>query len=348
MGKSPNNARKGVVICGAYGMDNAGDDAVLTAICRDLRRLEQDIPITVMARKQKSTARRFGVTAVHPLRFFRWLRAMNGASLFLCGGGSLLQNKTSGRNLWFYLFAIRMAKKCGCSVQLYGCGIGPITGEKAAAKTAETLNACADVITLRDGESLETLQTMGVTAPRMLLAADPALQAESAPGDREKRFAIVVRSWPEYWSHIKDFADAARHVWETYRLAPVLICMAREDRPAAAAVAALLKKAGISCPISQNPRRITQMSLVLSMRLHGLIFALRDGTPAAGVSYDPKVSAFCREAGLPCTDLADVSADSLCRLADEAIHLDGETLSVTRDTLRQRERINIRAAAELL
>lgn len=348
MGKSPKNARRGVVICGAYGMDNAGDDAVLTAICQDLRRLERDIPITVLARKPKATARRFGVTAVHPLRLFRWLRAMKRSSLFLSGGGSLLQDVTSRRSLWYYLATIALAKKQGCAVQLYGCGIGPITGEKNREQTARILNACADVITLRDAESLETLKALGVTEPRMLLAADPALRLDTPAGDRTRKMGIVVRDWPDFWAHVPDFAAAARHAWESYRLTPVLICMAPEDRTAAGSVVSALETAGIPCSISQNPRRIGQMSLVLSMRLHGLVFALRDGAPAAGVSYDPKVSAFCGEAGLPCAALEDSTPEKLCGLVDEAIHLDGETLSATRDTLCQRERVNARAAAELI
>lgn len=343
-----NKSRRGVVICGAYGMQNAGDDAVLAAVCRDLRRLERDIPITVLARNPKSTARRFGVTAIHPLNIPRWLMAMKRAKLFISGGGSLLQDVTSRRSLWYYLATIALAKKMGCAVQLYGCGIGPITGAKNREQTAKVLNACADVITLRDKESMETLQTLGVTEPRTLLAADPALRLDAVPGDRERKIGIVVRPWPEFWAHIPDFAAAARHAYETYRLTPMLICMAPTDHAAASSLCTLLERQHIPCSISQHPRRIGQMSLVLSMRLHGLIFALRDGALAAGVSYDPKVSSFCREAGLPCTELAEATSALLCGLVDQAIHLDAETLAAARDTLRQRERVNARAAAELL
>ena len=53
--------RRGAVICGAYGMDNAGDDAVLTAIVAQLRRIDGDMPITVLAHQPKKTAARFGV-----------------------------------------------------------------------------------------------------------------------------------------------------------------------------------------------------------------------------------------------------------------------------------------------
>ena len=340
--------RQGAVICGAYGQENAGDDAVLSAILQELRRLDKNLPITVMARKSSSVARKFGVTAVHPLRIFRWLAAMGRAALFISGGGSLLQDVTSQRSLWYYLATIALAKKCGCAVQLYGCGIGPLLRERSRSRTARVLNACADANTLRDEDSLALLQKLGVTAPRLLLAADPALRLPPAGGEREPCFGIVLRPWPELWAHIPDFAAAARHAWETYRLPAVLLCLAPEDRVAAGALIAALEEQAVPCSVRYHTWRAAPMSLVLSLRLHGLIFALRDGTPAAGVSYDPKVSAFCRDAGFPWAPLHDATAEALCRLIDEAVHLDTEALSVAAETLRERERVSARTAAELL
>lgn len=348
MSKFFHKNRTGVVICGAYGMENAGDDAVLTAICRDLRRLEKDIPITVLARRPKATARRFGVKAIHPLNIPGWLMAFGGAKLFLSGGGSLLQDMTSRRSLWFYLSTIYFAKKMGCAVQLYGCGIGPLLWESSLHITRKILNTCADAITLRDEQSLEALNNMAVTNPRLLLAADPALRLEPPAGEREQKLAILVRPWPDFWTHVPDFAAAAHHAWETYRLPTVLICLAPEDKTAARSLADSLEKLGVPCSVSHNAPRTAHMSLVLSMRLHGLIFALQNATPAAGVSYDPKVTAFCGEAGFPCLDLIDADEAALCRLVDEAMLLDSEALSAVRHTLRQRELVNARTAAEFL
>lgn len=340
--------RRGIVLCGAYGMDNAGDDAVLAAILQDMRRLEQDIPVTVLARRPASVSKHFGVSTVHPLNIFRWFFAMTRARLFLSGGGTLLQDVTSRRSLWYYLLTIALAKKAGCAVQLYGCGVGPFLRDSSREYTRKTLNSCADVITLRDEESMETLINLGVTEPRMLLAADPALRLATPPGERERKLGLVVRAWPDFWLRVPAFAAAARYAYERYKLPTVLICLAPEDRTAAGSVAKALDAEGIPCSISLHPRRVGRMALVLSMRLHGLIFALRDGAPAAGVSYDPKVFSFCREAGLPCTELKDADEQTLCRLIDEAILLDSETLSTTAEKLRQREKANARTAAEFL
>ena len=338
--------RQGVLISGAYGMDNTGDDAVLTAILAELRRLDRDMPVTVLARQPRRTAKRFGVAAIHPLRILRWTAALRRTRLFISGGGSLLQDVTSRRSLHYYLFTLWVAKHMGCGVQLYGCGVGPLEQPRSRLRTARILNGCADVITLRDEDSMALLKEIGTDRPTMLLAADPALSLPESVGERERSVGFALREWPGFQEHVKALAAAARYTWERYKLTPVFFCLAPEDRVAARAVAAELED--IPCSISVDTRRISRMSLILSMRLHGLVFALRDGIPAAGICYDPKVDAFCREAGFPCLPLEETDAAAMEEIVDRAMHLDREELSAALGELRRRERVNGHAAAELL
>ena len=346
--KLPPEQRRGAVICGAYGMGNAGDEAVLAAITASLRRIEQDIPLTVIARGGKKTGRRAGIGGVGRLNVLGWLWVMGRAKLFILGGGSLLQDVTSRRSLWFYLWVMRVAKAMGCAVMLYGAGVGPVLREKERQRTAAWLNEYADVICVRDGDSLNTLRDWGVgdEKPRLLLAADPALGLRPAAGEREAKAGFVLRPWPGFWAHVPDFAAAARYVWEKYHLAPVFICLAPGDRQAVRSVCAELED--VPFTVSADPKRVGRMSVVLSMRLHGLVFALRDGVPAAGISYDPKVDAFCNEAGLPLVKLENVTEEALRELADFAMHMDGEHLSASARTLREREQVDLSAAAQLL
>ncbi len=338
--------RRGVVICGAYGMDNAGDDAVLSAIVASLRRLDRDMPITVLARRGKRTGRRAGVGGVSRWNIPGWLTALGRAKLFILGGGSLLQTATSRRSLFYYLAVLRAARTAGCRTMLYAVGAGPIRRDKDRTLAAEYLNKYAQVITVRDEASRRTLADWRVTAPRVLLSADPTLCLETHATERERKAGIALRPWPGFWTHVPDFAQAARYIWEQYRLAPVFLCLAPEDRQAAKSVCAELD--GVPWSLSADPRRVGRMSLVLGMRLHALIFALRDGVPAGGVSYDGKIDAFCAEAGLPMAALEDVTGEALCELADWVMHMDGEHLSAAQRTLRTREKTNLSAAAELL
>lgn len=340
--KRPPEERRGVVISGAYGMDNAGDEAVLQAITAALGRLDAQAPVTVICRHARAGAGH----GIGRLNVLSWLRAMGQARLFLLGGGSLLQDVTSRRSLWYYLLVMRAAKTMGCAVQCYGVGAGPIRREKDQKRTAEYLNLYADAVTVRDGESLQTLRDWGVTKPRLLLGADPALGLPRAEGGREPKAGFVLRPWPEFWALAPDFAAAARYAWERYRLRPVFLCLAPEDRRAVRAVCEYMRD--VPYAVAADARRVGRMAVVVSMRLHGLVFALRDGAPAAGVSYDPKVSAFCREAGLPWVALEQATEENLRSALDDAMHLEGEALSVALGELREREKTNVRVAAQLL
>ena len=101
---------------------------------------------------------------------------MRGAKLYVNGGGSLIQNVTSRRSLRYYLYTIRSAKHLGCKVIMYGCGIGPVTGDADIAKARKVINGNVDVITLREPDSLEELRRFGIDAPEIILASDPAMK----------------------------------------------------------------------------------------------------------------------------------------------------------------------------
>ncbi len=365
------NTRRGVLICGAYGHGNAGDEAILEAIVHEMRAIDPEMPITVLSRTPEATASRNGVQALHSFAFARFLRVMRHAKLYLNGGGSLIQDVTSSRSLWYYLFTIWAAKKLGCRVLMYGCGIGPVTRPFDRRLTRRVLNRNVDVITLREENSREELRAFGVDRPEILLASDPALTlpaaspeaAEAAllslgvaPGT--KCIGVCVRRWPGFLDKTPAFAEALRHAWETYGLTPVFLSINhRSDGEAAERICEKLPPElpryvlREPMPTPLTIAILSKTELVLSMRLHGLIFAAASGVPLVGVSYDPKVTAFLDYAGqknhIP---LADVSAEKLISLVDAAAALRGdrETLAARAAQLREKESRNTQAARKLL
>ena len=93
------------------------------------------------------------------------------------------------------------------------------------------------------------------------------------------------------------------------------------------------------------------MQVVVSMRLHALVFSAGQGVPLVGVVYDQKISSFLNYIGQDLfTDLNDVTYEGLCAHIDAAVKRIGDTefLSGGVDRLRQVERRNSQAAEKLL
>jgi polysaccharide pyruvyl transferase CsaB len=338
------NKRRGVLICGAYGYGNAGDDAILEAIVAQMRELDPDIPITVLSRRPEETRSRYGVAALHTFNVPGFLRVMRGAKLYINGGGSLIQDVTSRRSLWYYLFTLAAAKRLGSRVIMYGCGIGPVNRGYDRRLTRKVLDNYVDVITLREGHSLEELRSYGVTRPDMVLASDPALSLRPADGaavDAELRrqeidphgryIAFALRRWPGFAERAHCFAAAARHAYEEHGLIPIFLSINHRNDGEASDLACK-DLADIPHHIIRSPMSpaltigiLGRMTAVVSMRLHGLIFAAGAGLPLVGVSYDPKVTAFLDYIGQELyVQLEELTPETLCRLTDMAVARAGD------------------------
>ena len=365
----PKRDRDGVVICGAYGRGNAGDDAILEAILQEMRSIDPDMPITVLTKDPKATRLTYRVRTAGRMNVGTWKKAMRHAKLYINGGGSLIQDVTSRRSLWFYLHNIQTAHKAGCKVQMYGCGIGPVLREQHRKLAASVLNASVDVITLREPDSLKELQSMGVTKPEILLTADPALTLPAASEDEidsvllragipphGKYLCFALRNWKGFEDKAPLFAQAAKYAYETYGLTPVFAAVEKHLDPVAGRLAAagldiphyFLDDAGSAGTIIGA---LSRMQAVVSMRLHALIFAAGQGIPLAGVVYDPKVSAFLRYIGQEnFLNLDALTADTLKAMIDcmvsSPISPDEQAAAVQK--LRQTEQVNVDTARRLM
>lgn len=365
----PKRDRDGVVICGAYGRGNAGDDAILEAILQEMRSIDPDMPITVLTKDPKATRLTYRVRTAGRMDVGTWKKAMRHAGLYINGGGSLIQDVTSRRSLWFYLHNIQAAHKAGCKVQMYGCGIGPVLREQHRKLAASVLNASVDVITLREPDSLKELQSMGVTKPEILLTADPALTLPAASEDEidsvllragipphGKYLCFALRNWKGFEDKAPLFAQAAKYAYETYGLTPVFAAVEKHLDPVAGRLAAagldiphyFLDDAGSAGTIIGA---LSRMQAVVSMRLHALIFAAGQGIPLAGVVYDPKVSAFLRYIGQEnFLDLDALTADALKAMIDRMVSspISPEEQAAAVQKLRQIEQVNVDTARRLL
>lgn len=367
-GEKKENPRSGVLICGAYGMHNLGDDAVLSALVAEMRSIDPEMPITVLSRRPEETARDYGVQALHMFHVSGFLRCLRRSRLYINGGGSLIQDVTSTRSLLYYLATLAAAKRLGCRVMMYGCGIGPVTRPANRRRAARIINRCVDAITLRGQRSLTELQAFGVTRPEILLAADPALFLHPAPAaevdaalaalglaPEGRFFGLCVRSWPGMEEKAALFAAAADYAYETYGLQPVLLSVNEDQDEAVTARVRSLIHAPCALAVGRTPLPVMvgligRMQCVMAMRLHVLIFAASQAVPLAAVSYDPKVASFLED--LEQGNVADfnnlTAPEQLYALVDAAATADRAALEAATARVMERESRNVETARRLL
>jgi len=361
--------REKILICGAYGKGNAGDDAILLAILSELRSLNPNFSFHVLSRNPKETRLSYRVNALYTFNFPKILHSMKRSSLYINGGGSLMQDVTSWRSLWFYLWTLRAAKRSGCRVLMYGCGIGPIYSKRNRSLTAHIIERYVDAITLRDPHSLQELEEMQVSGPEIILASDPTVTLPAAPPEivdslfrnhhldpNGAYIAFVVRPWIGFDEKVSVFAKAADYSYYTHGLTPVFFPIEpRLDLAAARKITELL-----TCPHYLFPDRcsaeqtigfLSKMRAVISMRLHGLIFAAGQGVPLVGVVYDPKVSSFLSYIGQNLfLDLDQLTSPQLQGQIDLAVSrgADRTFLAERVARLREVESKNSQTAAKLM
>lgn len=360
--------RDGVVICGAYGKRNAGDDAILKAIVQEMRTIDPEMPITVLSRRPQETKLVNRTNALYTFNFPAFLLRFLHAKLYINGGGSLIQDVTSTRSLYYYLFTLQSAKKAGCKVMMYGCGIGPVSGTINRKNAAKVMNRYVDIITLRDDLSREELARMGVMKPEIRLSADPTLIL--VPATKEKTDAILhregippdgqyicfgLRRWRGVDSVLDEIAYAAEYAYEKHGLIPLFLPIEYpSDLEPARLVAERLRCPYFSVtsrlPIEATISILSRMRMVVGIRLHSLMFSAGRGVPVVGLSYDIKVDGFLKYIGTrSCVPLAETTVQRLKPLIDAcATGQMDEEVQRTALMLTAREIENINAARQLL
>lgn len=272
-----------VGVAGYYGFKNAGDEAILEAIAREIK--ARGHQVIALSSDPKQTAREHGIRAAYRLNPLALLKA----DLWLLGGGGLLQDATSSLSLLYYLSVLRTARLFRKRVVVFNQSLGSLTpwGERQVQRYLKGVP-----LILRDQDSLAYAQRLGLTGT---LGADPALLLTPPPVKREEDLVLVIpRAGVDPEAILNLYITANHLVHEGKRVLVLLLQPGYDDE-----VAKVFYLHRIEA--TSDPRRVlylaAQAGYVISMRLHGLILAAAAGTPFAALSYDPKVAAFAKETG---------------------------------------------------
>lgn len=318
-----------IVISGYYGSKNGGDEAMLAAMLEVLREEIPNLSVTVISIDPEYTKQRHNVDAVPRPDILTIIKKIRAADLLISGGGSLLQNVTSGRSLYYYLAIIFFALIFGRKVMLYAQGIGPIRGSLAH-KLMNLIVNRVDLITVRDRGSLKELSRLKITRPKIFCTADPVLAIKPVPLDfgekilarnsitRSGKFiGVAIRHWLDWENFSRELAAALDKLVEVTGAKIIFLPMKfPEDITAAQTTAALMKSPSVVLNEEFTTREILSlvgcMDVLIGVRLHALIFAGVMGVPMLGISYDPKIERFLDSIGeKPLGNLSDVTADKI-------------------------------------
>ncbi len=356
-----------LVISGYYGYGNIGDEAILAALITELRRRHPEAELTVLSSAPEATSAQYEVEAVSRWSLPAIWRALRGADLLISGGGGLIQDTTSTMSPLYYLGILRLARLTGTPYMIFAQGLGPLRCTLTRWATARCFRRAA-AITVRDEQSAHLLADLGVTSPPAAVTADPALLLEPCAPEHARELlatyalaadrpliGVSLRSWPQA-ELVTPAAALIRHLRESLAAQVLLIPFQPEQDLALAW--RLASEAGGQVAILDQPISplellgiITQLGLLVSMRLHGLIFAAARQVPALALGYDPKVAAFAARAGQPLIELPGLSTDSLAREASRLWETRAERASQRQEAaqrLRQAAAVNFDILANLL
>ena len=308
------------LINGYFGFANAGDEAVLAAMISALRQQRGDATFCATSGDPAQTRARHGCEAVGRQSPRDLMEAIKRCDIFLSGGGSLLQDVTSVRNVVYYTGILRMARLGGKPAMMYAQGVGPLRSP-ISRKLARAAFSSAEIATVRDGDSAQLLREIGVTRA-VEITADPVWNlAPAAPVQRAaKLWTVALRSWPgapegALAQIVQALRKAAKDRGATLKFLPM------QPGPDDEILRGLVEADEKLEVENKTPAEIVALAgggeLMIAMRLHALIFAASQGVASVALDYDPKVSALAKLLGAPILN-SPAEAHELPQLIEDA------------------------------
>lgn len=303
---------KKLLLSGYFGFDNSGDDAILKAMVDNLVKKDEDFIITALSKDPEKTSKDYDIHSVDRFSFPEVYKAMKDTDCFVFGGGSLLQDITSSRSLYYYLGLLSLARFLKKQVFVFANGIGPINSKFNRWLTKGVLNK-VDYITLRDKSSHMFTKYIGIENKNLKVTADPVFLLDSSSDERadeilesqgiklgENVLGISIRNWeqsPNLTREIAKFCDTLidedldilivpMHYPYDVEYSETIKIMSKNKR-----IHLLQSKYEVEDIIAI----LKKCKLVLAMRLHALIYSAKANIPIVGLIYDPKVTGLIEE-----------------------------------------------------
>ncbi|MDD3656049.1 MAG: polysaccharide pyruvyl transferase CsaB [Atribacterota bacterium] len=323
--KEEANKVNSIMISGYFGFGNCGDEAILMAMIQELSRYIPKENIVVLSQSPKKTKEKYRVNALHRLNLFLILSQLRKLNVFISGGGGLLQDISGkGFSIIYYLGLIILARLFKVSSVIYAQGIGPIR-RQINRKIIKLVLTRINLIIVRDEKSQLLLQEIGIDKKSVSISADPSflLRTEELPNNIAEKYqlnyqqgmkdgkmtiGVVIRNCKEiehdYKQKIINLAKIADYLIEKYQVKLIFLpFQVSKDLTLLNDIIKEMKHSSVDCLNQEvNPAQMlslfSQLSLIIGMRFHAIIFATISNRPFIAIDYDPKVRNYVDSLGL--------------------------------------------------
>jgi polysaccharide pyruvyl transferase CsaB len=303
---------KNILISGYYGYNNTGDEAMIETLSTLLAK--KDCSLTVLSSNPDKTNELYNVRAYNRYKILDILRAIKRADLVVSGGGTLFQDITSKKSIWYYLGIVKIAQFFHKKVFVAYQGMGPLNTKFYRGVVKRTLNKkSVKCVGLRDKHSIEFAKEIGVKEDKIKFSSDMIFMMTPPQKERidkiindnilnhqegEKLVGFSVREWKDK-DRTDALAQAADLIVERYGARIVFFPF---HKPKDAEISKIImhkmkhEDRAVMMPNRYLPSEILgamgRMNVNIGVRLHALIFSAVSNVPTIGISYDPKVDGF--------------------------------------------------------
>jgi polysaccharide pyruvyl transferase CsaB len=313
-----------VLLAGAFGQRNPGDEALLRSFLRAL----PGGRVVVTSSDPTATANSHACEAIPSSRPHIVLRELKRADALVVGGGTVFKSlhPSSGRGPHALLrnatLLAAAARVLGRPVLMTGVGVGSLA-TRPSQRLSRRLVRSADLLVLRDEESAAVLTGIGAPAP-FRVGADPAWTLlDEPPAEPRERAAVAVVAL----SHLAGDVNLAGAVVE--RLRPVVDTgLALQLQPwqhtgdpdlareVAAGIDGDVTVLDPPSDLADARGAFAAAQLVIGMRFHALVAAAAAGTPFVAVDHELKLGAIARRFAQPSVALTEPPARLATAVAD--------------------------------
>lgn len=285
------------IVSGYIGFDNFGDEAIAGVLVKNLKNLGAE-KITLISSNPKKTVALYDVESTGMLNFFRPLLE---SDVLISGGGSLLQDVTSLKSLFYYLLIIMTALLFDKKVFIFAQGFTPFRTKIGEFLTKFVLRRCTS-ITVRDVNSWKMLAGWNIPAE---LVADPVFGIE-IPEKKEKHgVGIQLRGCEGLTDEfLNKLADGIKRRFGDEEVTLISL-QDKIDLPVLEKFASLGLKTRVvkNLTVKEALDEISSLEYLVGMRFHACLAGIKAGVRVLGINYDIKVKTLAQETGFSLVEL---------------------------------------------